>query len=179
MKTFQIEDAKTRFFKSKEDYLSFRQAWKDYHNDGHVVELREYKDADGVHEYKLNTLDSRHYMLYNLLRGYEITYGYSPIVNSGRLEANKDYSGNSEPYAAMLGTAGSLFRVSVGFLRNLTNPADKDNWAYTNALKDWQELKKPFGDTITIEMIIELGELIEPWVRNPHEAEVEKELAVA
>jgi len=179
MKTFQIEDAKMRFFKSKEDYLSFKQAWKDYHNDGHVVELREYKDHEGVHEYKHNTLDSRHYMLYNLLRGYEITYGYSPIVNEGRLNANKDYSGNSEPYAAMLNTAGSLFRDSVGFLRNLTNPADKKNWAYTNALQDWQELKKPFGDTITTETIIELGEQIEPWVRDPHEAEAEKELAVA
>ena len=46
MKTIQVENAKTRFFESKEDYLKFRQAWKDFHNEGKVV---WYEDKEGKH----------------------------------------------------------------------------------------------------------------------------------
>lgn len=182
MKTFQIEDAKTRFFKSKEDYLKFKQAWKNFHNDGHVVEIREVDIAPwgskekNMVEMKIPQLHSGHYMLYNLLRGYEVTRGYAPLTNKGRLEARKNYSGDSDPWASCINWAGWIFRTSNSFKNNLIGVPEekKTQWSYGHTLQELDELMKPFGDTISMEAIIELGELLEPWVREPHEEKKEE-----
>ena len=151
MKTFQIEDAKTRFFNSKEDYLSFKQAWKDYHNDGHVVELREYKDADGTHEYKANTLNSTHYMLYNLLRGYESQRGFAPIVNEGRLNAH-----GGSPWYSYEETMGSIIRTA----RRIEDVNSESEWGRRYAREAVDKMRLPFGDTVTNAMLYEVaGEL--------------------
>ena len=151
MNTFQIEDAKTRFFKSKEDYLNFKQAWKDFHNDGHVVELREFKDANGTHEYKVNMLDASHYMLYNLLRGYEIHRGFVPLVNKGRLDAH----GGSEWYNYDE-TVGNIIRTA----RSIGNINAESEWSRKWAREAVDKMRLPFGDTVSNAMLYELaGEL--------------------
>ena len=37
MEHIKIENAKTRLFESKEHYLKFKQAWKDFHNSDKLV----------------------------------------------------------------------------------------------------------------------------------------------
>lgn len=184
MKTFQIEDAKTRFFNTKEDYLKFKQAWKDFHNDGHVVEIREVDIAPWgskekiMVEVKYPQLQSGHYMLYNLLRGYEISRGYVPLTRENRLNAIRNYMGEAEPWTGMITAAAWIFRSANLYKNKLVGISEneKKQWGYEHAIKDLQEFTKPFGDTLSMEAIIELGELLEPWVRSPHE-EKQKEVA--
>lgn len=57
-----IEDAKTKFFKSKEDYLNFRKTWaKDKHH------------------------SSQDIIIYNLLRGKPANNGFTPITKTVKL----------------------------------------------------------------------------------------------
>jgi len=148
MKAFQIEDAKTRFFNSKEDYLNFKQAWKDFHNDGHVVETREYKDRLGTHEYKVNMLDSTHYMIYNLLRGYESHRGFTPIVNEGRLGAHC-----GSPWYNYDLTVSNLIQSA----RRVKDINSESEFSRRYAREAVDKLRLPFGDTITNAMLYELA----------------------
>jgi len=148
MKTFQIEDAKTRFFKSKEDYLNFKQAWKDFHNDGHVVETREYKDRLGTHEYKVNMLDATHYMIYNLLRGYESHRGFTPLVNPGRLNAH----GGSE-WCSYDETVTNLIQSA----RRVTDVNSESEFSRRYAREAVDKLRLPFGNTVSNAMLYELA----------------------
>lgn len=62
----QIENAKHKFFTDKEHYLSFKKAWAKASQAGKTT--------------------AAHHILYNLLRGYDISRGFTPITNRNKLE---------------------------------------------------------------------------------------------
>lgn len=78
---------KNRLFNTKEEYLAMRQAWRDFHNNGHAKaewaetthKVRDWR-TNSVIEYTnkrtVSPLDGYHYMLYNLLRGLPSTRGF-------------------------------------------------------------------------------------------------------
>lgn len=166
MKTFQIEDAKTRFFQSKEDYLKFKQAWKDFHNNEPLVEWKDLDitfwdaphDAPRVYaRTKYPVLSSSHYMLYNLLRGYDITRGYVPLTNEGRLTANLymcDY--DPDPWQNCIGAAKAI----ISRARALENVNNESRWQRDNARKAVAYMMKPFGDTLSHEALAEIGGML-------------------
>lgn len=161
MKTFQIEDAKTRFFKSKEDYLSFKQAWKDFHNTQPLVEWKDkditpyYSDKEPVYaRTKYPVLGSEHYMLYNLLRGYEITRGYSPLTNEGRLNANLYPKLN--PWRNCEGAVEQIIRLS----RKLENVNHTSKITRKLAREQVEYIMQPFGDTLSYEALLEVAGLL-------------------
>ena len=91
MKTMQAENAKTRFFVSKEDYLKFKQSWKNFHNSDKLV----WREDVEVYSWELDkkitmknikhtALGPEHYMLYNLLRGYDSRTAIWRYAVSGR-----------------------------------------------------------------------------------------------
>ena len=140
MKTFQIEDAKTRFFKSKEDYLNFKQAWKDFHNAGLHISRGEWTTPHGnVKEYRNPLLNSSHYMLYNLLRGYDISYGYCEHSKNG--------------WAACDEAAGEIIRTA----RRIEDINSSSEWSRRYAREAVDKMRLPFGDTITNAMLYELA----------------------
>ena len=65
--TFQIADAKFKFFKDKEHYLAFRRAWSESVND---------KDTH---------LGGRHMLLYAILRGKDARTAFVPISSFNKL----------------------------------------------------------------------------------------------
>lgn len=65
MDIIQIENAKTKFFLSKEQYLEFKKAW-----------------AKLAKEKKITT---EHVVLYNLLRGKLSNNGFTPITNPNKI----------------------------------------------------------------------------------------------
>lgn len=157
MKTFQIEDAKTRFFKSKEDYLNFKQAWKDFHNSD---KLRWYKDVDVTFwdapatqervfaRKKFTSLNSSHYMLYNLLRGYNSSRGFAPLVNKGRLNASGGlpWANCEEAISYIIRTARRLKEI---------NSASSSSRRYAREAND--ALLLPFSGTVTNQMLYDLA----------------------
>jgi hypothetical protein len=79
-KTQQELPLKNRLFNTKEEYLAMRQAWKDFHNNGHakaewvetthkVWQWHSKSYIEFLNKTKVSPLDGDHYMLYNLLRG--------------------------------------------------------------------------------------------------------------
>ena len=139
MKAFQIEDAKTRFFTSKENYLNFKQAWKDFHNAGLHVSRGEWTTPSGkVKEYRNPLLTSGHYMLYNLLRGYDIARGYSEHSENG--------------WAACDYAAGEIIRTARN-IKDINTSGFNQRFARGSIKK----LLLPFGGTITNQMLYDLA----------------------
>ena len=145
MENFNIENAKTRFFESKEHYLNFRQAWKDFHNNEEHIERGEWTTPNGnVREYKTPLLSSSHYMLYNLLREYDIKYGFTPL-----LEGNE-----YKQWEACHHAAADIFRVS----KRLADVNSPSKFSREYARKDVDALLLPFGGHVTHEALRDVGE---------------------
>ena len=149
MENFNIENAKTRFFESKEHYLNFKQAWKDFHNNERHIERGEWTTPHGnVREYKTSLLDSSHYMLYNLLRGYDIKHGFSE-------HSEHEWAMCYDPAVTIARIAAELKDVnsSSKFSRNF-------------ARKRIGKLLLPFGGYVTYEALRDLGEQLHINVFN-------------
>ena len=166
MKAFQIEDAKTRFFTSKEHYLQFKQAWKDFHNNGDHVECGEWTTPHGnVKKYKTPLLNSSSYMLYNLLRGYDIARGYSEHSENG--------------WAACDYAAGEIIRTARN-IKDINTSGFNQRFARGSIKK----LLLPFGGTVTNQMLYDLAADLYKGIAGQEfpafvvvEAETEKEAA--
>ena len=140
MKAFQIEDAKTRFFTDKEHYLQFRQAWKDFHNNEHHIERGEWTTPHGnVKEYKYSLLNSGSYMLYNLLRGYDIKRGYCEHSEQGWFACDE--------------AASDIIRTA----RRLKEINATSSFSQKYAREAVTKLLSPFGGTVTNQMLYDLA----------------------
>lgn len=176
MKPFKIEDAKKRFFNSKTEYLCFKQAWKDFHNES---EMSYYKDVDVTPwEYpnttptkdriyaktKFTLLGPEHYLLYNILRGYDIRRGFRPLTNEGRLNARKDYSHyKGNPWAALEDAARLIVRVA-----DQAKELQQGKTVYRESWikKNLDNIRKPFGSYLTDERLITLGALLRTHITD-------------
>lgn len=153
MENFTIENAKTRFFESKEHYLNFRQAWKDFHNNRDHMRTFEWTDDSGKkHEGEVPVLTSSHYLLYNMLRGYNIKYGFTPL-----LEGNDVKKWEACYYAAV-----EIFRTS----KRLQDVNSTSKFSREYARKDVDALLLPFGGHVTYEALRDIGEQLNINVFN-------------
>lgn len=164
-----IENARTTLFQSKEDYLAFRQAWKDFHNSGKAKPIQtpfEYKIQDRIYTRRDKTkpLKSYHYMLYNILRGKYAETGYTPILNKDKLNAHRywpatsKYNSDPNPMQAMHCAAVDLLRV-LDLIRS-----DKPVPSWQQRRVD--ELMLPFGNTISKESLAAIYEPLHAWIKN-------------
>lgn len=94
-------------FNTKEEYLAFRKAWATAVNNGEEI-------------------SAEHHALYNILRGYPASRGFTPITNANKLR-NGTPINNGLYYAVLL-------------LRKMP-----ERWL------------KPFGGTVTEEMVLNLN----------------------
>lgn len=155
MENYNIENAKTRFFESKEDYLKFRQAWKDFHNDGKVVwreDVEQYSWALGkqitIRNVKFTSLSAEHYLLYNLLREYGVRYGFTEHGENG-WEAC-EYATREVYYAA----------------KALKDVNDKSNFTRERSRKLVEKMLLPFNGTVSHQALAEVGEWININIYN-------------
>ena len=149
MKHFKIENAKTRFFESKEHYLKFRQAWKDFHNSDKLVwredvEIFVYSTSQKgiMKNVKHTALSAEHYMLYNLLRDYESDRGF---------REDSDHGWCACEYALW-----QIARVA----KNMKDVNGKYAINRKSSRSAIDRLMLPFGDTLTQEMIRDVGKAI-------------------
>jgi len=151
MKHITIENAKTRFFESKEHYLNFRQAWKTFHN---TDKLKWYDDVDVTYwdapasqprvyaKKKFTALDASHYMLYNLLRGYNSERGF---------REDSDHGWTACEYAVW-----EIWRVAVR-LKDVNSKSSSSRKYSREAIN---KLLLPFNDTVSHQMLYEVGKAI-------------------
>jgi len=169
MENFKIENAKTRFFESKEHYLKFKTAWKAFHNG---QDMSWYEDVDVTPwdsrmvypdtmpdeertfaKVKRTPLTAEHYLIYNLLRGYNVQRGFAPLIHSGRLNAALNWGGYERPWAAL---ETAIYYVIRG-AEHLENVNSESRMSRQWARKHFEELSKPFGGTLTQQMLLDLG----------------------
>jgi hypothetical protein len=151
MKTIKIENAKTRFFESKEHYLKFRQTWKDFHNSDKLVwreDVEVYSWAFNknitMKNVKHTSLSSAHYMLYNLLRGYEAHRGFTEHGEHG--------------WAAYDDALSTILRWTR-YIKNVNSPSESSR-NYARQMVD--ALVLPFGDTLSQGVLVALAREIHP-----------------
>ena len=149
MENLNIENAKTRFFESKEQYLNFKQAWKDFHNSDKLVwredvEIFVYSTSQKgiMKNVKQTALSAEHYMLYNLLRGYESDRGF---------REDSDHGWCACEYALW-----QIARVA----KNMKDVNGKYAINRKSSRSAIDRLMLPFGDTLTQEMIRDVGKAI-------------------
>jgi hypothetical protein len=122
------------FFTCKEHYLSFRNAWKQYHADGrHEKKMQTAWDGS---KFKASDLTCEHHLIYNTLRKRNLSKSFTPITSPGKLNAF-----NGKPYASFYAAKA---RIAALIKYGKT---------------DW--LKEPFGGTVTDDMLGELNEALE------------------
>ncbi len=145
MKNFTIENAKTELFESKEHYLQFRQAWKDFHNSGKVVwreDIEVYSWAERknviMKNVKQTSLSAEHYMLYNLLRGYDAQRGFREDGDHGW---------------CMCEHAVWEIYCAASRLQNVNASSDSRKWAREMV----EDLLLPFDGTVTHQMLYDVG----------------------
>lgn len=159
MENFNIENAKTRFFESKEQYLNFKQAWKDFHNSDKLVwredvEVYSYNLERNVtmRNVKHTSLSAQHYMLYNLLREYGIQRGFTPPKDA------KDH----QKWDTCYYTASEIYRTSKRLAD--INSTSKSSREY--ARRDIDALLLPFGGHVSNEALRGVGEWISIMIHN-------------
>jgi hypothetical protein len=159
MENLNIENAKTRFFESKEQYLNFKQAWKDFHNSDKLV----WREDVEVYSYNLDrnvtmrnvkhtSLSAQHYMLYNLLREYGIQRGFTPPNDA------KDH----QKWDTCYYTASEIYRTSKRLAD--INSTSKSSREY--ARKDIDALLLPFGGHVSHEALRGVGEWVSIMIHN-------------
>lgn len=126
-----IPNAGTKYFRDKEHYLEFRQAWKNYHKEGkHRTQPKE--DHYGA-THKVSDLRCVHHFIYALLRGRDLSKIFAPIT--------EHKLGGGQRYRA--------FYAAKRTLRWYSTMRDKERGAFLFA---------PFGNTLTDDMLAMLGE---------------------
>lgn len=159
MENINIENAKTRFFESKEHYLNFKQAWKDFHNSDKLVwreDVRVYvyntNSYATMKNVKHTSLSAEHYMLYNLLREYDIKRGFTPLT-TGDIHS---------PLEACDYAAAEIYRTAKRLAD--INSTSKSSREY--ARKDIDKLLLPFGGYVSHQALRDVAEWISINVHN-------------
>lgn len=118
------------FFVSKEHYLSFRAAWKQYIADG-KHKRATYIDAWGGRCKEPSSLTAAHHLVYNALRKRDLHKSFAPLTNPNKV--------GNDPYRAFDHARGAI------------------SWA---AKYRPDRLLAPFGGTVTEAMLKELSETL-------------------
>ena len=93
-------------------------------------------------------------MLYNLLRGYEITRGFAPLTNEGRLNANL-FAG-IRPWRNFDSAITQIIRIT----RRLEDVNHPSQYTRKNAREQLEYLMRPFGDTLSPAALLEIAKLL-------------------
>ncbi len=83
-----IENAKKTFFNDKEHYLQFKAAWKKAVNSPKTkskLETTEAYSGGTCVVRRKGWITATHHLIYNLLRGYDASRGFTPVTNKNKL----------------------------------------------------------------------------------------------
>ncbi len=122
-------------FKSKSEYLNFRQAWRESFNKIKTGDSRKFTCTDMI--------------LFNLMRGSCISTGFAKITNS-----NKLMNGHA-PYLSLSQAHYCLKGVCLTAKLYLDKSDKEDRWRERRKAQ-LDAFLQPYHGTITIEMLAEL-----------------------
>jgi len=144
--TYQIADAKTRYFNDKQHYVNFLKAWARAVNSPNVKATKDPRFGNKVGGW----VQSEHVFLYALLRGKDINSAFTPITNETRLE-NGHYQNNGLFWAhqglrILEWKIERIEKLEKGESRGLSNWYEQDYEQINNFLA-------PFNGTVDLAML--------------------------
>lgn len=125
------------FFTSKEHYVAFRTAWRDFINSG-KHKRKTYIDSQGGVCKLSSNLYAEHHLLYNLLRKRDVTKAFSPAISKSKIEYYSRFTNPPEYYALI--TAKNSIKHYVAYHEK----------GFTNKM---EYLLEPFNGTVTPDMV--------------------------
>ena len=147
-----IKNVKKEIFTSKEHYLAFRQAWKDYINSGQAKPSRVDAGYGGGYQ-KISNLTSAHHLLFCLLTEKDIAITFKPSSN----ESKQGFDNADFWLSRMYNDTGRVIKYDAG-------EANIPSWMTIQKYETITEEKRsnikkffePFGSTITLNMLCRL-----------------------
>ena len=195
----KIENAKTTFFNSKEEYLTFRKNWAVSVNS---LEAKK-KLFEGEHgtRHVDGYLSATQHFVYLFLCGKDVTIGFTPVTNKVKLDNGarpnraledcKTHLGSiardikyviekskpAEPVAEETpGILGKLFGKNKAEDKYAAMRAENEKRWLKSTNERIDEFLAPFGGSVTRSMILNLDEAVQiAW--NEHWAAKKKEAA--
>ena len=122
--TYQIADARTRYFKDKQHYMNFRQAWSEAVNSENSKPTK-----DPEYGYKSpGWLTAAHMLLYALLRGQDIRKTFTPLTNENKLKDTCANRGAINAYDSLARLKSTYVPESsvIKFLAPFNETVDKE-----------------------------------------------------
>lgn len=144
--TTQFTNIKHEVFASKEHYLAFRQAWKDFINSG---KAKPYYEEDGFGgKVKVSNLDGSQHLLFCILTGKDLSLTFKPA----RLECKHGFDLALHSLWHYLDLARRVVKYeetgeTPKYLKDYAKYAEKDI-AYLTAYLE------PFGKVFTPRMLV-------------------------
>jgi hypothetical protein len=149
--TTKIENIRYEIFETKEDYLAFRQAWKDYINSGKAKPT--FVDHPYQGKIKHSNLTGGQHLLFNILTSKDLSTTFKPSLNESKRGFQKAYHDLHTIYHE----AKRLKEYDDG---NGSKPSYLSQEKYEKRMENTkQEIDKflePFGKSFTIEMFVRL-----------------------
>ena len=144
----KIENAKTTFFKSKEEYLAFRKAWAAACNS--PERKSTLVETDWGIQRESGNLTATHHYIFLLLCGKDVMSSFKPITNTIKLSNGmREHQG--------LYYAFNMLSYKANQILSFQGEKDKTKSWVINYNKDVDEFLKPFGGTVTHDMLIDLN----------------------
>ena len=136
--TYQIADAKTRYFNDKDHYIRFLKAWKRATNSVNckATKNKYYGNKES------GWLTGAHMFLYALLRGKDVYSAFTPITKTTKLQ-NGFYLNHGMYWA-------------YSDLRRICELASQQDRDY--AKRRVEEFLAPFNGTIDVERLVQLAQ---------------------
>ena len=149
----KIENAKTLFFNSKEDYLTFRKNWAAACNSNERKSTLV--DTNWGRIRKPGFLTATHHYIFLLLCGKDVLSGFKPITNTTKL------SNGMKNYTALYAAFEDLGYIARKILsvQRESSAKDKEKSWVIQYNKDIDNFLKPFGGSVTREMVEDLDRI--------------------
>jgi len=133
----------TSIFETKEQYLSFRAAWKSASND--IKTKSQLKETTYGKYRESGWLNAEHYILLNILRGKPADSGFTPVTNSNKLLKSGMHINHG-------------FYYGMNNLRNMQKIAGnvKNSKVSEHVQNRLTDFLAPFNNTVTADMLISI-----------------------
>lgn len=144
--TTQFTNIKHEVFTSKEHYLAFRQAWKDFINSG---KAKPYYEEDGYGgKVKVSNLDGSQHLLFCILTGKDLSVTFKPSP----LEYRRGFALALDSLYNYINVANRIVKFeetgeTPKYFGSYANYVEKDNAYMASYLE-------PFGKVFTPKMLV-------------------------
>lgn len=152
-KITKFENIKFDIFQSKEEYLTFRQAWKDYINSG-KAQPSYYTDPQGG-QCKKSNLDAIQHLLFCILTQRDLSKSFRPSLTKEGKKYNFEFTYFMIQYYARRAREVVDYE-NVDSIKSKFMSVEKYEDSINRKRESLEKMLEPFGQLFTLEKFVEV-----------------------